>query len=234
MTAAAAHEGGIVPTTCSETTEHEDGPRALTLTLPQGTACGAASGSQDEVIFIPSDSESEPDSETDEVIPSVEAMNGLIDKETTAQPRSTSPASTMTTVPNTPRAVKLGLKVDGDMNGALRHSTPASLATSVFARQEPRDGPNSSRCSPSLSAAEVAEQDHGQPHESASQNVLASNDADAHTTDVGDCDSSGDEDSHSSSDSDGGSDGDGYNDDYEDDGSSYDTDEEDNGHSKKR
>ncbi|KAM3548434.1 hypothetical protein ARSEF4850_009418 [Beauveria asiatica] len=130
MTAAAAHEGGIVPTTCSETTEHEDGPRALTLTLPQ-----------------------EPDSETDEVIPSVEAMNGLIDKETTAQPRSTSPAS---------------------------------------------------------------------------------NDADAHTTDVGDCDSSGDEDSHSSSDSDGGSDGDGYNDDYEDDGSSYDTDEEDNGHSKKR
>ncbi|PQK15644.1 hypothetical protein BB8028_0005g11560 [Beauveria bassiana] len=255
MTAAAAHEGNIVPTTCSEITEHEDGPRAPAPTLPQGTACGAASGSQDEVICIPSDSESEPDSKADEVVPSVKAMIALIDKETTAQPRSTSPASTMTTVPNTPRAVESGLEVDDDMNGALRHSTPASLTTSVFPRQEPRHGPNSSRCSPSLSAAEGTEQDSGQvedanesvssycdhhvaddraelprqtqPHESASQNVLASNDAYAHTTDVGDCDSSGDADSHSSSD-------DGDDDDYDDDGSSRDTDEEDDGHSKKR
>lgn len=87
MTAAAAHEGDIVPMTCPKTTEHEDGPRAPTPTspyLPEGTVCGAASGSQDEVIFIPSDSESESDSEADEDVPSFKAMDALIDKETTA------------------------------------------------------------------------------------------------------------------------------------------------------
>ncbi|EJP62027.1 uncharacterized protein BBA_09075 [Beauveria bassiana ARSEF 2860] len=258
MAAAAAHE--------TETTEHEDGPRAPTPTspyLPQGTACGAASGSQDEVILIPSDSESESDSEADEDVPSLKAMTALIDKETAAQPHSTSPASTMTTVPNTPRAVESGLEVDDDMNGALQHSTPpVSLTTSVSPRQEPGDGSKSSRCSPSLSAAEVAERDLGQvedanesvsshcdhheaddraellrqtqPHESASQNVLAS-DADGHTTDVGDCNSSRDADSDSSGDSSGGSngDGDGDDDEYDDDGSSRDTDEDDR-HSKKR
>ncbi|EJP61981.1 uncharacterized protein BBA_09029 [Beauveria bassiana ARSEF 2860] len=267
MTAAAAHEGDIVPTTCSETIEHEDGPRAPTPSSPcllQGTACGAAGEDQDEVIFIPSDSESESesDSEADEDVPSFKATNALIDKETTVQLHSTSPASTMTTVPNTPRAVASGLEVDNDLNGAVQHSiSPVSLTT-VSRRQEPRDGLNSSRCPPSLSAAEVAEQDQGQvedanesvsshcghheaddraelprqiqPHESASQNVLACNDADGHTTDVGGCDSSRDADSDNSSDSSGGSDGNGDGDDDDDDRSSRDTDEEDGGHSKNR
>ncbi|OAA35584.1 hypothetical protein BBO_08613 [Beauveria brongniartii RCEF 3172] len=254
MTAAAAHEGDIVPTTCSETIEHEDGPRAPTPTSPcllQGTACGAAGEDQDEVIFIPSDSESESECEADEDVPSLKATNGLIDKETTVQLHSTSPASTMTTVPNTPRAVESGLEVDDDLNGAVQHSISlVSLTTSVSPRQEPRDDLNSSRCSPSLSATEVAEQDQGQvedanesvsshcghheaddraelppqtqPHESASQNVLAANDPDGHTTDVGDFGS------------DGGGDGGGNDDDYDDDRSSRDTDEEDDVHSKKR
>lgn len=94
MTATAAHEGDIVPMTGSETTEHEDGPRAPTPTspyLPKGTACGATSENRDEVIFIHSDSESESDREADEDVSSLKAMNALIDKEATAQPHSTSP-----------------------------------------------------------------------------------------------------------------------------------------------
>ncbi|PQK12986.1 hypothetical protein BB8028_0003g16010 [Beauveria bassiana] len=69
--------------------------------------------------------------------------------------------------------------------------------------------------------------------ESARQNVLASNDADGHTTDVRDCDSSHDADSGSSSDSDGGSDVDAEND-YSDDSSSSDTGGKASGRSKKR
>ncbi|KAM3554148.1 hypothetical protein MY1884_006295 [Beauveria asiatica] len=233
MTAAAARQRDIVPMTCSETTEYEDRQRAPTPTSP----------------YLPQESESE--SKADKDIPSLKAIDALIDKETAAQPHGTLP----------------GLEVDDDMNGALQHSTPpVPLITSVSPRQEPRDGLKSIPCSPSLSAAEVAERDHGQvedanesvsshcdhheaddraelprqtqPHESASQNVLASNDADGHTTDVGDCDSSRDADSDSSGDSDGGSDGDGDgdgdNDDYDDDGGSSDTDGEDGGYNKKR
>ena len=89
----AAHEVEIVPTTCSEAVEHANGPRAPTPTSPclsQGHACGAASGSKDEAIFIPSDSESESDSEA-EGVPSLKALNALIDKKSTTRPSSSSP-----------------------------------------------------------------------------------------------------------------------------------------------
>ncbi|KAM0665663.1 hypothetical protein ACQRIU_005924 [Beauveria bassiana] len=260
-------EEKIAPTTCSEAVEHEDrasAPTPTSLCLPHGPACGAASGSQNDAIFIPSDSESESEScEADEDVPSLRALNALIDKGTTTKPNSTSPAPTMPTVPYTPRAVISSLKVDDDLDGAVQHSPPpASLTTSAPQRQGLRNGLDSSRCSASISTAEAAEQDHEQaedaneplsspcgnhgpsgpaelprqtqPHESGSQNDSASIDADGNTADDGDRHSSRDADSDSSSDRNSGSDGDDVDDDYDDDGSPSDTDGEDGSHSKKR
>ncbi|KAH8720998.1 hypothetical protein HC256_001376 [Beauveria bassiana] len=169
----------------------------------------------------------------------------------------------MPTVPYTPRAVISSLEVDDDLNGAVQHSPPpASLTTSAPQRQGLRNGLDSSRCSASISTAEVAEQDHEQaedaneplsspcgnhgpsgpaelprqtqPHESGSQNDSASIDADNNIADDGDRHSSRDADSDSSSDSNSGSDGDDVDHDYDDDGSPSDTDGEDGSHSKKR
>ncbi|KAM0739962.1 hypothetical protein ACQRIT_005146 [Beauveria bassiana] len=184
-------------------------------------------------------------------------MNGRIDKETVAQ-SNTSSASTITTVPNTPRDVSLSPEGDDDLDGAAQCSLSAFPTTSPPPRQASTDGPDSGRRSPSI-PTEVAEQGHGQaedadeslsshrnnrepsccaellrqtqPHEGAIHNDLASIDGDG-IADDGDSDSSRDADSDSSSDNDSGNDGE--DDDYNDDGSSSDTDGEDGGHSKKR
>ncbi|TQW01772.1 hypothetical protein IF2G_10754 [Cordyceps javanica] len=136
----------IVPTTCSEAVGHEDKPSALILAspcLPQGSVCRAASGSKDEAIYIPiyipSDSESESDGEADDTAPSFRERNTLIDKETTRQPNSPSPAPTLSTIPNTPRAMPPGFEIDGDF-GDVQHSSPPSLVTSASVRGRERTG----------------------------------------------------------------------------------------------
>ncbi len=166
-------------------------------------------------------------------------------------------ASTITTVPNTPRALPLGSAVDDHLSAPVQRTTsPTFLTTSVLARQGPRDRLDSSRRSPGTCTTEVAEQVHGQaedanrlfsgycvnhepsgpaelprqtqPPESASQNDSASIDGGGNTANDGDRDSCSDR----SSDSDGGNDGD--DDNHDDDGSSSDTDSEDGGYIKKR
>ncbi|KAM3538616.1 hypothetical protein ARSEF1564_008463 [Beauveria bassiana] len=155
-----------------------------------------------------------------------QALHALIDKKTITQPSSTSPASTITTVPNTPRADSSGFEVDNDLNGAVQHSPHDSLTTSV----------------PQGNGLAIAEQDHGQA-EDGNESVLSDCDYEAgdraelprqsQSHESGDCDGSHDADSGSSSNSDGGSDGD-ADADYNDDGSFSDTDGEDSGRSKKR
>ncbi|EJP61007.1 uncharacterized protein BBA_10043 [Beauveria bassiana ARSEF 2860] len=66
LTASTAYREDDFAPACSEAVEHADGSRARTPMSPclsQGLACGAPSGSKDEAIFIPSDSESESDGE---------------------------------------------------------------------------------------------------------------------------------------------------------------------------
>lgn len=164
-------------------------------------------------------------------------------------------ASTIATVPNTPRALSLGPEVDDHLRAPVQRSPSlTSLTTSVVSRQGPRDGLDSSRRSPGTCTTGPAEQDHGraedaseplssecdnhepggpaklsrrtQPHGSAIWDDSASIDGD------GDGKTAEDGDSDSSDDSDGGNDGD--DDDYGDDGSSSDADGEDGGYSKKR
>ncbi|TQV90312.1 fungal zinc cluster transcription factor [Cordyceps javanica] len=65
--------------------------------------------------------------------------NTLIDKETTRQPNSPSPAPTLSTIPNTPRAMPPGFEIDGDF-GDVQHSSPPSLVTSASVRGRERTG----------------------------------------------------------------------------------------------
>ncbi|OAA34264.1 hypothetical protein BBO_09273 [Beauveria brongniartii RCEF 3172] len=134
----------IVPTTCSEAVGHEDKPRApipASPCLPQGSACRAASGSIDNAIYIP-----ESDGEADDNAPSFRERNTLIDKGTTRQPNSPSPAPTISTMPNTPRAMS-GLENDGDF-GDVQHSPRPQQRGRVESPQQT------------------------EPHESASQNAI--------------------------------------------------------------
>ncbi|KZZ99242.1 hypothetical protein BBO_09500 [Beauveria brongniartii RCEF 3172] len=263
---AAKQERDIAPATCSKVVEHEGRPPASALTSrhpSQSPAYEATGEGPNDAILVFTDSESESmsesDGETDDDVPSLKTMNGRIDKETTTQP-NTSSASTITTVPNTPRDVSLSPEGDDDLDGAAQCSPSAFPTTSPPPRQASTDGPDSSRRSPSI-PTDVAEQGHGQaedadeslsshrnnrepsccaellrqtqPHEGAIHNDSASIDGDGNIADDGDSDSSSrDGDSDSGSDSDGGNDGE--DDDYNDDGSSSDTDGEDGGHSKKR
>ncbi|KAM3547887.1 hypothetical protein ARSEF4850_009742 [Beauveria asiatica] len=264
---ATRQECGITPTTRSDGPQHEDSLPAPTLpsSFPsQAPAYGATGGSQNKAILIPTDSESESmsesDGETDDEVPSLKKINERISMETSAQSTSNSPALTITTVADTPRALPLGSEVDDHLRAPVQRSpSPTSLITSVPPSQGPRSGSDSSRRSPGTST-EKAEQDHGQPedaseplssqgdkdepgepaelprriqsHESASQNVLTSSDSDGHATDDGESDCSRNADSASSSDSDGDSDSDDG--DYDDDGRSSDSDGRDGCHSKKR
>lgn len=76
-------------------------------------------------------------------------------------------ASTITTVPNTPRADPLGIEVDNTLNGVVKQLPHDSLVTSVAPRQRPGDRSDSNRCSSSISIAEAAEQDDEQDYEQA-------------------------------------------------------------------
>ncbi|KAK8140934.1 hypothetical protein G3M48_001312 [Beauveria asiatica] len=62
-------------------------------------------------------------------------------------------------MPNTPRAISSGLKIDGDFGG-VQHSSPPSLVTSVSARQRPQQ------------RGRVEPPQQTEPHESASQNAI--------------------------------------------------------------
>ncbi|KAM3560529.1 hypothetical protein ARSEF4850_003630 [Beauveria asiatica] len=103
--------------------------------------------------------ESEPDGEADNNAPSFRERNTLIHKGPIRQPNSPSPAPTISTMPNTPRAMSSGLKIDGDFGG-VQHSSPPSLVTSVSARQRPQQ------------RGRVEPPQQTEPHESASQNAI--------------------------------------------------------------
>ncbi|KGQ02901.1 hypothetical protein BBAD15_g11879 [Beauveria bassiana D1-5] len=152
----------IVPTTCSEAVGHQDKPCASILASPclgQGSVCREAGGSKGQAIYIPSDSESEPDGEADDNAPSFRKRNTLIHKGPTRQHYSPSPAPTISTVLNTPCAMSSGLERDGDFED-VQHSHSPSPVTSVSARPRPQQ----------RGRAEPPQQT--EPHESASRNAI--------------------------------------------------------------